>query len=565
MAGRQPVSSPPFRRGPRDLACYPRLDVKRPRISRPIEFLIPAAIAALAAVLLFWNLADRYLWQDEAATAVLAQRMLEFGRPLAYDGVNLVTIDMHSNDDEAVIAGRTRDPAIAVDYYRRRGNFKSDTTWKWHPWGLFLVPALSFKLLGATTLAARLPFALAGLATVLLLFRLIQRYSGSLPLAAASALLLVLNPYWILHVRQCRYYSLSSLFLVLTLMGYARWQWKERGGAAAFLAAAWCWFQVDYGTVWPIFAVLFADAFLSRRRSLWQTTRTGAILAATLAPFVYYYELWGRGSSQEGTWIARLQDNLFNMNEYVATAVVLLAAVALLLWRWRTLAPAERCLAAVSCGILLAIALWVPTVSVYPFVRYSIVAAPAGAFLTAWVLARIFQSWRPWLVWLGVAIVVVTPWLSLPLHPLAPAPDWDVRNPWVRTELSYFWTNVFEHRPDPNRIVIDWLRRNAAPSDEILINYEDLPLMFYLPNPIRGGVPAFRVEDDVKTRPRFVVLRHSVDFVHWPAFERELARYQWAPVPLKAPDIIWGNNPDPMGQDDPRAAPDLYIARRIGP
>jgi GH35 family endo-1,4-beta-xylanase len=29
-----------------------------------------AAIAGVAAILLFWGLTDKYLWQDEAATAV---------------------------------------------------------------------------------------------------------------------------------------------------------------------------------------------------------------------------------------------------------------------------------------------------------------------------------------------------------------------------------------------------------------------------------------------------------------------------------------------------------------
>jgi hypothetical protein len=62
-------------------------------------------------------------------------------------------------------------------------------------------------------------------------------------------------------------------------------------------------------------------------------------------------------------------------------------------------------------------------------------------------------------------------------------------------------------------LVIEWLQKNAAPSDEILINYEDKPMMFYLPNPIRGGVSAFRVEDDAQTPARFVVLRRSVGFV----------------------------------------------------
>jgi hypothetical protein len=58
-------------------------------------------------------------------------------------------------------------------------------------------------------------------------------------------------------------------------------------------------------------------------------------------------------------------------------------------------------------------------------------------------------------------------------------------------------------------------------------------------------------------------LRHSVDFVDWPLFDREVARYRWQPVPLKAPDVMWGDNPDPMGNDDPNTAPNLYIARRV--
>jgi hypothetical protein len=145
-----------------------------------------------------------------------------------------------------------------------------------------------------------------------------------------------------------------------------------------------------------------------------------------------------------------------------------------------------------------------------------------------------------------------------------PTPEWYTANPWFRSELATAGVNIFRHRPDPNRLVIEWLQHNAAPADEILINYEDIPLMFYLPNPIRGGLATFRVEDDSKTPPRFAVLRHSVSFVHWPVFERELQKYRWEPVPLKAPDIVWGNNPDPMAQaEDPRSAPNLYIARRV--
>ena len=88
--------------------------------------------------------------------------------------------------------------------------------------------------------------------------------------------------------------------------------------------------------------------------------------------------------------------------------------------------------------------------------------------------------------------------------------------------------------------------------------------MYYLPNPIRGGVAAFRAQDDWPSPPEFLILRRSVRFVHWPIFARELERYQWQQVPLDAPDVMWGNNPDPMGEaEDAFHAPPLFIARRV--
>ena len=527
------------------------------------ESVTPAIIAGLAALLLFWGLTDKYLWQDEAIMAVLATRMLQFGRPLAYDGVNLLTTDTFAGEDEQTIDARTTGPQAAVDYHARRGDFKPDFAWKWQPWGQFVVAAIGLKLLGHTTLGARLPFTLAGFAAVLLLFRFVRKRFDSLLMATLAALLLVTNAYWILHARQARYYPISSLFLVLALMAYARWQSGAPGGAIAFAATAWCWFQVDYGTVWPVLAVLFLDAFLAAPRRWRRTALVGVALSAAIAPFAWYYELWNRRAVQEGSWTDRAADILFNMNEYVAPAVVVLAALGLLAWRWKRLPSLERRLVAVGIGISLALLVWVPSVAPAAFLRYVIIAAPAAALVAAWLLARAAGS-RVAIAWLGAAVLVLTPWMSLPLHAAVPSPDWYNGNPWWRSELSVLGAEVFGHRPDPNRLVIEWLHRNAAPSDEILINYEDAPLMFYLPNPIRGGIAAFRVEDDAKTAPRFLVLRKSVGFVHWPVFLREAARYHWVPVGLKAPDVMWGNNPDPMAQgEDFGKAPDLVIARRV--
>ena len=526
------------------------------------RFIAPAVIGSLASLLLLWGLADRYLWQDEASTAVLALRMLRFGRPLAYDGVNLLTIDSVVAEDARTIDSRTTSPKAAIDYYTGRHDFKSDTTWTFHPWGQFIVTAVSLKLLGQNTIAARLPFAFAGIITVLLLYRWIRVSFDSPLMAQLAALLLVFNAYWILHGRQCRYYSLSSLFMVLTLMGCTLWQRTGRWGATAFVIAAWCWFQVDYGSVWPVLAVLFVDALVADRRKLWRPALVGVILAATLAPFISYYGLWNRLSAQDLTWKTLFSVTVFNINEYVAPVPIVFAAVVLIAWRWKTLPVAERRLLAVACGILFALAIWVPSVAPAPFLRYVIIAAPVGCLLTVWVLVRGFNL-RPTFAWLGATIVLLTPWLSIPLHFLNSPPRWYPDNRLLRSELLTLGKEIFASRVDPNRLVIDWLRKNATPTDEILINYEDVPLMFYLPNPIRGGVPAFRAEDDSKGPPTFVVIRRSVPFVHWEVFQREVNRYQWIVVPLKAPDVLWGNNPDPMAQaQDFATNRTIIVARR---
>ena len=342
-------------------------------------------------------------------------------------------------------------------------------------------------------------------------------------LTLLTCIFLIFNSYWILHSRQCRYYALSSLFLIVTLATYARWQRGGRASAALFVMAAWCWFQVDYGTVWPVLGVLFIDAFFADRRRLWRPLLIGAVLATSIAPFAYYYELWKRLSVQDGTWSQRFLLNLFNANEYVVPLVIGGAAAAIMVHRRKTLPVLERRLISIVCGIFLALLFWIPSVAPAPFLRYLIATAPLGCLLVAWVLVRLSDTVFRGFACAVAAIYVFTPCLSLPLHAL-PIQQRDVTI--LRAELLALGRNVFRHSPDPNRPVIDWLKQNAKSSDEILINYEDIPLMFYLPNPIRGGIAVFRAEDDSKKPPDFVVLRRSADFSRFRRFLAALSRFQ---------------------------------------
>jgi len=118
--------------------------------SRVRDYWPLAAVLAIAATLLFVRLDRDYLWADEGDTAVLAKSILRFGVPTAWDGVSFIDSDFGArlNDDFVMVS---------------------------HPWLQYYVTAASFALLGQTTLAARLPFAFLGLATIALAYLIVHR------------------------------------------------------------------------------------------------------------------------------------------------------------------------------------------------------------------------------------------------------------------------------------------------------------------------------------------------------------------------------------------------------
>ncbi len=511
--------------------------------------MLPLVASGLAAALVvFWNLDARYLWQDEAATAVLGERLMEFGRPLAYDGRNLITMDYLRPEDGEKIDRITRDAESGVRFYVERGDFKPDTTWIGQPWGQFALAGLSLRLLGHGTFQARLPFALAAVLTVVLLHHLVRRRFGDPLMAAIAVGLLVTNVFWLLHARQCRLYPASSFFLLATVAAYLRWSDGRRWATPLFVAAAWGFFQFDFGTFWPVLGVLGADALLTRR-SLRKTVATFGALLLAVAPWIWFYELWGRLKTGAAPARTRFWGTLFNVNQFELPLVL----VPILLWiAWR--APREERRIVLLClAVFAALLVWVPVAAPHPYHRYVVAATPLAALLVALAVTRVAGS----LVRRATAraLVAVALALALALSPVASnaVSMWipyfgrtlNEVGRFVRGEIAPAWLEISGRAPDPNRTVIDYVASRLAPDDEILVTYEDIPFMFYTAHPVRGGISAFRAEDRAGVAPRFAVVRQSVLSLYWNVFRRELGRYRWQAMPVEAPDVPFGNSPDP--------------------
>ncbi|TDJ17257.1 MAG: hypothetical protein E2O69_08975, partial [Deltaproteobacteria bacterium] len=180
-----------------------------------------ALLSALAACLLLTNLGNQSLWQDEAQTALLARTILEHGVPHGHDGRN------HFSQE------------LGIEY-------GADGVWKWHTWLSFYAVAGSFALLGPTTLAARLPFALFGLLTVWLTGvagQVLWRDSRS---AWLSAVLLTLSVPFLILSRQSRYYALASLLCLAGLVLYRRLGPGRRAPAWGLFLVATLLFHTHY-------------------------------------------------------------------------------------------------------------------------------------------------------------------------------------------------------------------------------------------------------------------------------------------------------------------------------
>lgn len=535
------------------------------------------AVALIATPLLLWNLGGQTLWQDEAATAVLAQRMLEYGRPLAYDGRNLITMDYDSPETAEELAQRTSSAEGCIRYYAQRGDFKPDTTWTGHPWGQFVLAAGSFQLFGVGTWQARLPFALCGALTVVVLFHFVRRRFGTTTAWLAVALLLG-NVYWMLHARQCRYYAVSPLLLLLVVVAYWRWQDGAKWARAGFVLCAWLLFQFDYGVFVPALALLLAAACWTARRPRIETLALAGAVALAVLPWVFYYQLGGRLKETSTPFWIRLLGLTFNVNQFVIPLVVL-AGAAVAAWFDRrgdtATATSHRRVVWLGCGLIATVVVWMAYVAPFPFQRYVVSLTPIAAWLAAYAVVAAavgvcrLCSQPGCKIPLSVAaatVLIATPWLALPLSWLVPV---DYR---TAKRLDLVWRREFRRltddylglAPDSTRDLLAAIEVVAGPDDELVVNAEDIPLMFYTDRRVRGGFPGFRAKE-LSDGSYILVIRRLGGGAAGQALLDAAAERYWQVLPAQVPDIPMVNCPDPFLNYLDRTAPrDLVIARPAG-
>ena len=513
------------------------------------------------ALLLLTNLGNIYLWQDEAETALLSQRLGRCGLPLAFDGRNLI-----------------RQAPQDVQY-------TADYVWVYHPWLPFYFTAASFALLGSTTFAARLPFALAGLAAILLFHLSLRHHFRDRRVAILGSLFLLLCVPFMLHARQCKYFPFAALFTIAILDAYLRLREARPVGLALpyFILSAFCLFQSNFGAFVPLMVALGVHFLLSR--PTWAEWKGMALGVGTVAlctlPWALYLQTWARGRFAFD--IYRFVGHLAHYSVYL-TGWVLPWPLLLLFVYWYgkrrngfDLTAAEVSLINLYILVVVMTVLFLSESFIWMYFSYIVQLVPLLAALLALTVLKIVDRSRP----IGYALIVLLvatnvvhafpyalplarqfKWATLaPRRYLAETDELIATAGRLRFSLADYAYELTHDYDGPDEGIALYLRAHAAAGDMVLANYGELPIAFYTSLDIAGGLSGYRLES--VRQPKWVIDRR--DGPYRDEMARIIESGDYAAIEIPYPDILWGNRPVPEYHKfaTVRDGPHVVIHRRL--
>jgi hypothetical protein len=514
-------------------------------------------VVAIAAVFCLFRLGARALWQDEGETAVLATSVLQQGIPKARIGDNLVLQDAEA--------------------------FDRDYTWTFHPWGQFYLAAAGIAALGRTAVAARLPFALCGIATVALLYVFVWRFWRRNVAAMACALLLATSPVFVLHARQCRYYAADALALlvVTTLLTELLFRENPRRWLIAGLGIALALqFYINFGTFCiALIGLVLWCIILNAGRKHWSAVAIALGLAIFLilpGLALHWDRLFHSSIDSSLTFGQKLPAHVSYADGWFVPFLVLLVGGAASLGKMvrgdRPIRLAWACAILVLLGALVLV--WPAPI---PHLRYLVAMMPLaklvmGVFFIGLYgfLARWTQSQALSLALAGIAggLLVATNVASVPMQLVVGLPDQRVPDfctktrPYLRSDVAGLLWELSHDFVCPNRIRLAAVNELARPGEVVLTNYGDLPLMFHRPDlVIRGGVGGGNQPVEQQRIPDLVLIQERFPFAFGEYLSNLVKVAEYSQVRLEIPDLIWGNIPEPRAHNF--AAPPSTAGLRV--
>lgn len=400
------------------------------------------------------NLHFCMLWQDEGETVCVAQTVLTEGIPKGTDGTNF--------------------------FSQQEGReYGENQEWKLHPWFQFYWVALFFSFFEQTTFMARFPFALLGIGTVLFSFFLARRLWKDERTAWFVAIAFLVNIFFLLLVRQARYYAPVMFFSIYGIWGLLDLLEGKKQGYFHYIIASLLFFQSQYLFTMNFWMASLLYTGIFYRDRLKAVALSVGIAALPSIPFLLwildtpYGETLTQGPSEEGLayGLERFGKTFFS---YVLEPIWLMVLVPFFFFK-EQLKKLEATKESEQIAILfillilgniVAIALFVPEY----YLRYLCATIPFALLLKGRIAS--------WISTIHIAVPIVL-LMSIVLY------KGDLKN--YTTELQIPQEGEGQYL-GPMEGIVNFVRNECKSTDKIAISFGDLPLKFYLDNPIYGGL-----------------------------------------------------------------------------
>lgn len=522
-------------------------------VKTEIFFLL--VLGATAAVLIFPRLDDQILWQDEAETASIARTIFHYGIPKAFDGRNFFSQN------------------AGVDY-------TETYVWRWHPWLPYYVVAASFSVFGETTFAARLPTALLGVATIILVYIVGRMMFQKRRVALIATLLLLLSVPFLLLSRQCRWYLFSIFFSTLSLLAYANMkEGKKRSGLFFVLATTFlCYSNFVHFVTLLITVALHTLAFYRQNiRKLFVPLFVTFIINL---PWLLWFAGTGYNDPTSYSLSTRIsqfgEEYLTNVGLFMLSPhlIVTLLLFGVGVW-WNDIFVAlARCSPRLKTGGLLIFSIAVAGCSLWFSSLYPVVvlAVLLGSLMISFLWKHNSASGVTLLLFfvtvnLAVLVLIVpTPYFRYlaPLFPvvamlIAVMIDQGVRQHSIlgslvlivallptRLTAEYLY-EITHHYDGPMDGIVQYLQNHGTENDTVLITYSDITLAFYTKMKIVGGLTG--EDPEPYTNPNWIIVRKYPMGLADSALRRHIQtqipweKYQRITLPF--PDTRFQNREDP--------------------
>jgi 4-amino-4-deoxy-L-arabinose transferase-like glycosyltransferase len=477
-----------------------------------MEMIFLCSLLIAASALMFFNLGNRYMWQDEAQTPLIAQTVVDRGLPYGTDGRNFFSQDS------------------GMEYGKNH-------IWKWHPWLTFYIAAPLIKIFGANNTTARLPFAILGLMTVMLSYFFVRELFGSKRKAMLASSMLALYVPFLILAKQSRYYSPEMFFCMLSLYSYVLYTRGGKWQMVGLLLSLTALFHTLYIYFFIVSFAVIIHAALFERKYLASTAGICAYaFVINLPAFFWLYninfvgahpnamKLWQIAESFRA-YFTQILKGLFSPFLLLLIPVYITAKYAL---KRELGTEGNEYISAVSLLLIFAamaviiMAVLAPT----PFYRNLSGIVPVFAILTALMIAPAFHIKTV----AGIAAVLaVLVFIRLP---------------------DYLYEITHDYK-GPVKCMVDFFAKNGKSGGTIAITYGDMPLKFYTKMKVVGALEGSGY-DMAKHADWIIIRRHVMedrDAKMADYIRKNLKASDYIMITLDCPDMYDENNDSPLAHN----------------